>query len=88
MLNDNRLCWEMKLLVFNFMHLAIVTLALCLLAPASSAQAVEVAGPARVVDGDTLEIGSQSIRLHGINAPEASQVCQTPRGPGIAPQQP
>jgi len=42
--------------------------------------ATEVAGPARVVDGDTLEIGTQAIRLHGIDAPEASQVCQLPKG--------
>lgn len=38
------------------------------------------AGHARVVDGDTLEIGTEAIRIHGMDAPEASQVCQLPRG--------
>lgn len=34
-------------------------------------------GPARVIDGDTLEVNGQRIRLWGIDAFEASQVCQT-----------
>jgi len=33
-------------------------------------------GPARVVDGDTLVIGPERIRLHGVDAPEAAQKCQ------------
>lgn len=37
------------------------------------------AASSRVVDGDTLEIGTQVIRIHGIHAPEASQVCQLPK---------
>jgi endonuclease YncB( thermonuclease family) len=35
----------------------------------------EIIGPARVVDGDTLVIGEQHIRLDGIDAPETDQVC-------------
>jgi len=42
-------------------------------------RAMEVTGPARVVDGDTLEIGVQAIRIHGIDAPETSQKCQLPK---------
>lgn len=42
--------------------------------------AVEIAGPARVVDGDTLEIGGQTIRFHGIDAPEGAQTCQDAYG--------
>lgn len=32
-------------------------------------------GPARVVDGDTLEVQGQKVRLHGIDAPEIRQTC-------------
>ena len=34
-----------------------------------------VSGKARVVDGDTLEIGGVRIRLHGVDAPESRQTC-------------
>ena len=37
--------------------------------------ATEVTGPALVVDGDTVEVGSIKIRLQGIDAPETDQVC-------------
>ena len=37
--------------------------------------AAEVTGPALVVDGDTVEVGSIKIRLQGIDAPETDQVC-------------
>ena len=36
----------------------------------------EVSGQARVVDGDSLEIGGARIRLFGIDAPERGQSCQ------------
>ncbi len=43
---------------------------------ASPAVAAEtIAGPAVVVDGDTLRIGQERIRLIGIDAPEAGQEC-------------
>ncbi len=35
----------------------------------------DIAGPARVIDGDTLEIHGERIRLHGIGAPEMRQSC-------------
>ena len=41
---------------------------------------VELAGPARVVDGDSLVIAGQRIRLHGIDAPERAQTCRTASG--------
>ena len=46
---------------------------LCLLATPALA---DVTGPARVIDGDTLEIQGQCIRLHGIDAPESRQLCR------------
>lgn len=33
-------------------------------------------GKARIVDGDTLEIGIQRIDLYGIDAPEMNQLCE------------
>lgn len=39
------------------------------------AHAQVIVGPARAVDGDTLDMTGQRIRLHGIDAPEAEQTC-------------
>jgi endonuclease YncB( thermonuclease family) len=39
-----------------------------------------IAGPARVVDGDTVVVGGVRVRLEGIDAPEASQTCARPPG--------
>lgn len=35
-----------------------------------------IIGPARVIDGDTLEVATRRIRLYGIDAPEMAQVCR------------
>lgn len=56
-----------------------LALAVVLLGPSQPtlglASATTVTGPARVVDGDTLDIGGVRVRLEGIDAPESSQTC-------------
>ncbi|MFK7837919.1 MAG: thermonuclease family protein [Sulfitobacter sp.] len=42
--------------------------------------AVEVTGVIRVIDGDTLDVGTTRVRLHGIDAPERDQPCTTRNG--------
>lgn len=37
-------------------------------------------GVARVIDGDTLDIGGVRVRLHGVDAFERGQVCDLPTG--------
>ena len=45
--------------------------------PVRVAQAAgAVTGSARVIDGDTLDVGGVRIRLHGIDAPESGQSCR------------
>jgi endonuclease YncB( thermonuclease family) len=49
--------------------------------PASSTeQGTAIIGRATVVDGDTIDVGRQRIRLHGIDAPEGGQTCNDADG--------
>jgi endonuclease YncB( thermonuclease family) len=41
----------------------------------SAAAASELTGRASVIDGDTIEIRGERIRLHAIDAPESGQWC-------------
>ena len=41
----------------------------------SDRASIVISGQARVIDGDTIQIGATRIRLEGIDAPEAGQVC-------------
>lgn len=47
---------------------------------ANAALAAGPSGPARVLDGDTLEIAGEKVRLRGIDAPEIGQTCRTRKG--------
>ena len=47
---------------------------------AVSAQAADITGPVRVVDGNTLDVGGQVVRLYGIQAPHLEQTCRTRKG--------
>jgi len=45
--------------------------------PIRSARAASaLTTPARVIDGDTLDVGGARIRLHGMDAPESRQSCR------------
>ncbi len=53
-------------------------LVLLAIGPASAHEGLT--GIASVIDGDTIEIHGQRICLHGIDAPESSQLCVRPIG--------
>ena len=59
-------------------------LALVLFFAAVPVTAVELAGRASVIDGDTIEIHGQRIPLYGIDAPESAQQCERKPAPAEA----
>ncbi len=64
----------------NFPRILLTLAASGLLIQGAAAQTIEASGPAVIVDGDTIEIGPQAIRIHGIDAPETGQKCQLRKG--------
>src|SRR5215217_1355786 len=60
-------------------HALLLGLAIAI-GPPSSAAADRIVGRASVVDGDTIEIHGERIRLFGIDAPESGQTCLDAKG--------
>ena len=57
-------------MIFKFL----IILPLILYSSASFAEKI-IEGKAKIIDGDTIHIGKNKIRLHGIDAPETNQKC-------------
>jgi endonuclease YncB( thermonuclease family) len=57
------------------LHLAIIGAAALVAAAAIAGSGDNLSGHPRVIDGDTIAIGSTHIRLFGIDAPESKQTC-------------
>jgi endonuclease YncB( thermonuclease family) len=58
----------------------LVTAALAVWATASAGADRTISGRASVIDGDTIEIHGQRIRINGIDAPESRQLCEDEAG--------
>ena len=56
--------------------LSSLTIILSLLSTSTVADAIDLKGKPRIVDGDTMWIGPTKIRLYGIDAPEGKQTCK------------
>ena len=59
-----------KILIFKLLFIV------CVLFSSSNIYSQEVIqGKVNIIDGDTIHIGNNKIRLHGIDAPEINQIC-------------
>ncbi len=61
---------EQKILIYKFLFF----FCLCLYSFNSFSENTIVGKP-KIIDGDTIHIGKNKIRLHGIDAPEINQTC-------------
>eukprot|EP00241_Pyramimonas_parkeae_P006690 CAMPEP_0114260484 /NCGR_PEP_ID=MMETSP0058-20121206/20519_1 /TAXON_ID=36894 /ORGANISM="Pyramimonas parkeae, CCMP726" /LENGTH=319 /DNA_ID=CAMNT_0001375737 /DNA_START=156 /DNA_END=1112 /DNA_ORIENTATION=+ len=66
----------------SWMHSGLVGIvAVWLIAGGSAVASSDVlSGTFRVVDGDTLKMGDERVRLYGVDAPESKQMCTTNQG--------
>src|SRR6478736_3142104 len=62
------------------MTLTKLSLALCLLLIPASAGAVDITGVPKIREADQIVIGSHRIRLGGVDAPSADQLCLNTKG--------
>jgi len=68
-------CKTNRSVIVDFMRIILrITFALALVVPIKTSLA-DISGLPRVIDGDTIEISGERIRLHGIDAPETRQSC-------------
>ena len=61
-------------------HPAAMRCAVLFLLLAAAPAAADPAGRLRVIDGDTVTVGGETVRLFGIDAPEADQTCTSAAG--------
>lgn len=64
----------------NALGRAMLGIAFVTLLASSAAHGYDLVGVPRIVDGDTLAIGSMRVRLEGIDAPETDQICLSGTG--------
>jgi len=62
---------EQKILIFKLLSIAFFIFLFSNYAHSENL----VSGKAKVIDGDTIHIGNNKIRLHGIDSPEIKQTC-------------
>ncbi len=55
--------------------LVVLLAAVWLLAMTGRPALAEITGRPKIIDGDTIELQGQAIRLYGIDAPELGQAC-------------